>query len=156
MRRLGLAIAVQQKHQTRKVWLVPTRTKWQFICPGLKGGSDPPIAEDGFQLINMPKKTFICQNCGQNFTAKRTLTAHRKFYCPSTKGLDHLVAAERRSKTEEIPSEDNIISEELRSTTYKVDSEMQTFLSTIPSAYARFRMCENPRNPQALPGFWPV
>ena len=155
-RRLGLAVAMQQKHQTRKVWLVPTRTKWPFICHGLKGGSDTPITEDGFQLKNMPKKTFICQNCGQNFTAKRNLTAHRKFYCPSTKGLDHLVAAERRSKKGEMPSEDNIILEELRSTTYKVDSEMQTFLSTIPSAYARFRMCENPRNPQPLPGFWPM
>ena len=32
---------------------------------------------------------------------------------------------------------------------------MAPFLDTVPSAYSRFRMCENPRNPQPLPGFRP-
>ena len=33
---------------------------------------------------------------------------------------------------------------------------MQNFLATVPSAYRRFRVSENPRNQQPLAGFWPV
>jgi hypothetical protein len=32
---------------------------------------------------------------------------------------------------------------------------MEGILGAIPSAYTRFRICENPRNPTSLPGFWP-
>ena len=54
------------------------------------------------------------------------------------------------------PSEKDLEEKELTSTTYKVDEEMAAFIETVPSAYARFRLCENPRNPQPLPGFWPA
>ena len=53
------------------------------------------------------------------------------------------------------PTEKDIEEKELNSTTYKVDQVMAPFLQTVPSAYTRFRICENPRNPQPLPGFWP-
>ena len=33
---------------------------------------------------------------------------------------------------------------------------MAPFLETVPGAYSRFRICENPKNPQPLPGFWPA
>lgn len=32
---------------------------------------------------------------------------------------------------------------------------MEGLITAIPSAYTKFRICENPRNPTSLPGFWP-
>lgn len=32
---------------------------------------------------------------------------------------------------------------------------MEGIISAIPSAYTKFRICENPRNPTSLSGFWP-
>ena len=93
-------------------------------------------------------------DCKAEFTLQRNLVAHRKFYCPKTKGLDHLVSSRREALGE--PSEKDLEEKELTSTTYKVDEEMAAFIETVPSAYARFRLCENPRNPQPLPGFWPA
>ena len=33
---------------------------------------------------------------------------------------------------------------------------MEEFLESHPSAYAKYRLCENKRNPQPLRDFWPV
>ena len=34
--------------------------------------------------------------------------------------------------------------------------EMTNIFSSIPDAYAKFRLCENPKDPQVIPGFWPA
>ena len=93
-------------------------------------------------------------DCKKPFTRLRNLVAHRKFHCVKSKGLDHLVASSRATK--EAPTEGDIEEEELNSTSYRVDQDMAQFLDTMPGAYSKFRLCENPRNPQPLPGFWPI
>ena len=113
----------------------------------LPGGS--PDATHSSNCDNL----LSCTDCMTTFKLQRNLTAHKKFYCAKTKGLDHLVSSSRQALGK--PTDKDIEEKDLNSTTYKVDQEMAPFLETVPSAYSRFRMCENPRNPQPLPGFWP-
>ena len=101
---------------------------------------------------------FICSDCQASFNWKDSLTRHKKHWCPKTKGLDHLEATRRLhiAKGIIIPNKYDIDEKELNSTTYEVDHEIQSFLNTVPSAYAKFRLCENPKNPQPISGFWPA
>ena len=105
------------------------------------------------ESVSTSNKNFHCPDCEKGFTTKSRLTSHKKFYCPKTKGIDHLVSSKRQEKAMERPTEEEIYQKESSSMTYKEDQVMQFFLSSIPSAYARFRLCENPRNPHAVPGF---
>ena len=110
----------------------------------LPGGSPGSECED----------FFLCVDCEKTFTQKKNLLAHKKYYCVKAKGLDHLVASSRKDLAE--PTDKDIEQQERKSTSYRVDQDMAQFLETVPSVYAKFMMCENPRNPQPLPGFWPV
>ena len=108
-------------------------------------------------------KSLHCPDCGKNFSRKFRLDTHKKFYCPKTKGIDHLTSSKRRDEALPrpgypqgwVPTQQEIAKRESRSVTYREDKEMDSFLLSIPSAYTRFRLCENPRNPQAVAGFWP-
>ena len=128
-------------------WIVQGRTHWEFKCPGPKGGGDEPESSPAAEV-------FTCEECKLTMTTKFGLKSHQKFFCPKRGldhlGLGHLEAAHRTGRT--VPSE------ALKSdaTTYKCDSEMDQFISTHPSAYARFRLSENPRNPQPVAAFWPA
>ena len=128
-------------------WMVQGRTYWEFKCPGPKGGGDEPESSPAAEV-------FTCEECKLTMTTKFGLKSHQKFFCPKRGldhlGLGHLEAAHRTGRT--VPSE------ALKSdaTTYKCDSEMDQFISTHPSAYARFRLSENPRNPQPVAAFWPA
>ena len=109
-------------------------------------------------------KSFHCPDCGKNFSRKFGLDTHKKFYCPKTKGIDHLTSSKRRDEAMprlgypqgRVPTQQEIAQRESTSVTYREDKEMESFLLLIPSAYTRFRLCENPRNPQAVGGFWPA
>ena len=124
-------------------------------CHPVVGSDDGNLLGGSPDNANSSSDILIsCPDCKTPFTQKYSLTVHRKFYCAKTKGLDHLVASRRQASG--TPKEKDIEEKELNSTTYKVDQEMAPFLQTVPSAYTRFRICENPRNPQPLPGFWPA
>ena len=130
--------------------MVDWRTQWSFVCPGPKGGADSPCR------VESNEKPFACPDCGSRFTRNFSLTQHKKFYCHKTKGIDHLEATRRRSHTGEPANADDVAVKESSSTTYRVDSEMEQFIQAHPSPYAKFKLCENPRNPQPITGFWPA
>ena len=50
----------------------------------------------------------------------------------------------------------NINEKEANMMVFVVDKKIEDFIATIPSNYARFRICENPKNPVPISGFWPV
>jgi hypothetical protein len=62
----------------------------------------------------------------------------------------------QRLVAEEEEDDRDLAMKESFSTTFVEDRDIEEFTATIPSAYARFRMCENPRNPKPLSGFWPA
>ena len=101
------------------------------------------------------EKHFTCNDCSKGFKQKCHLVRHRKFICHKAATLDHLEASKRRNQSEE-----NLLGnvEVLESTsiTYSEDSEMQEFISSHQSDYAKFRLCEDRRHPQTCPGFWPL
>ena len=101
------------------------------------------------------EELFTCNDCSKGFTQYCALVRHKKFYCHKAATLDHLEASKRRNQSEE-----NLLGnvEVLESTsiTYSEDSEMQEFISSHPSDYAKFRLCEDRRHPQTCPGFWPL
>ena len=136
----------QSSGTAQRDWIVSGRTGWEFKGPGHKGGGDEPGSSPA-------SVDFTCQDCLQTMTTKFKLKSHQKFYCPKRGldhfGLDHLAAA--NSSGCGVPSE----SQKSKATTYKVDSDMQQFIGTHPSAYARFKLCENPHHPQPVEGFWP-
>ena len=98
------------------------------------------------------KATFQCPDCGKPYTRKDTLQRHKKFYCPNAKGIDPLEKEKRMKNQADVDPD-----EEPLAITYKDGwKEMTNIFSSIPSAYAKFRLCENPKDPQAIPGFWPA
>ena len=72
------------------------------------------------------------------------------------KGLTPIELQDRRQLADEEKMDPDIELKESISTTFTEDSELQEFTASVPSAYARFRLSENPRNPMPLPGFWPA
>ena len=92
----------------------------------------------------------------KTFTLKQNLIKHKKYRCSRAKNLTPMELQERRKQEDLNVSVQDVEYKDLTSTTYKEDKEMEEFLGTVPSAYARFRLCENKKNPMSLPGFWPA
>ena len=125
----------------RQDWLTPGRCGWKFVCPGPSGGGGPESLDISNQM------SFACQDCKATEKTKWDLAVHKKFHCSMVGDFE---------REEFLAQGGSNSAEEITSTTYRVDSEMEEFLESHPSAYAKYRLCENKRNPQPLRDFWPV
>ena len=92
----------------------------------------------------------------KTFANKQNMTVHKKFRCTMANNLTPVELEERRKQEGVKCRVEDIKKRELNSTTYTEDKEMEEFLASVPSSYARFRLCENIKNPMPLPNFWPV
>ena len=125
----------------RQDWLTPGRCGWKFVCPGPSGGGGPESLDISNQM------SFACQDCKATEKTKWDLAVHKKFHCSMVGDFE---------REEFLAQGGSNSAEEITSTTYRVDSEMEEFLESHPSAYAKYRLCENQRNPQPSRDFWPV
>ena len=144
----------------RQDWLTPGRSGWKFKCPGPSGGGPPGafvMDENTFveKKTSSEENNFTCNDCSIGFTLKKNLDRHKKFTCHKSATIDHLEASKRRNQSQENLLS-NVADLENTSITYSEDSEMQEFISSHPSDYAKFRLCEDKRHPQSCPGFWPL
>ena len=96
-----------------------------------------------------------CPNCGEEYSTISNLVRHQKWRCPSAKNVDHIELT-RRKNTRSANDCEEIEKQQKQSTTFVMDKEMEGFISSHPDAYVKYRLCENPRNPVPVPGFWPA
>ena len=122
---------------------------------GLKGGSDTPFMSS---LSPKKSKVITCEECGKTFNSGRSKRGHKMFYCMKSKNLDPIEKENRRriAKEEENMKDNHTIEKEDNSILYVVDKEMEKYMAATTCSYSRFRLCENPKNPMKISGFWPA
>lgn len=98
-------------------WLTAARTKWKFFGPGLLGGADEQLQQQSHRSNTSVLK---CSDCQQSFTRKDSHDFHKKFRCPKTRGIDHLMKSQRLKDANRESTEYEIAKEESLSTTYRL------------------------------------
>ena len=99
---------------------------------GLTAGSK------GVDEKNITPDHKVCKNCGRIFSEKCNKVRHQKYYCLLVKGINPIDLEKRRKLCE------------------AEDKQMEEVFESVTSNYAKFKICENPKNPMPLPGFWPI